>query len=182
VGATAQPWRIRTPRSATSHEVDSRSATSYSDRAALPELSAAEFPHTSSRCDSVRTGGPGGADRHKSGDSVPISATTPQDPVSRVILHRYERRSIYAVPDRSRAADRQRHFAGDHMPELRQFVDGVPPLELRKPAGNSWIVLQLALRSALAFDVFHPRTPWAPLPRVRRSHMLRNLSVHSVEP
>jgi hypothetical protein len=53
---------------------------------------------------------------------------------------------------------------------------------LRKPAGNSWIVLQLALRSALAFDVFHPRTPWAPLPRVRRSHMLRNLSVHSVEP
>jgi len=53
----------------------------------------------------------------------------------------------------------QRHLARDHMPQLRQFVDRVPPKELWKPAGHAGIVLQLALRPAIVGDVFHPPIP-----------------------
>ena len=73
----------------------------------------------------------------------------------------------------------QRHFARDHVPQLRKLVDGMAPAEAREAAGNPRILRALEFRPAIVVNVLDPAgRRAAPSP----PHMVRSLSIRSGAP
>src|ERR1700680_48937 len=60
---------------------------------------------------------------------------------------------------RQRPRANQRHLATENVPELRQFVDGMPAAKRRKPAGHARIHAKLVVIGWVRHNVFHPTWP-----------------------